>query len=67
MKITYTPKFGQLIGLIHVPYQDKEGFFVVSKDRFAENYIRVKTLDEAYVHLKMVLKFGCAMRANQHL
>lgn len=56
MLITYTPQTGKLKGLIHLPYKDKDGFYVVSPDRFAVSYIRVKTLDEAYEYLTKGLK-----------
>ena len=56
MKLTYTAKFGKLKGLPHVPYKARNGLFVVSKDRFSRNYIYVKTIEEAYQHLKAGLK-----------
>ena len=56
MELIYTPKTGNLAGLPHTPYQNKDGLFVVSKDRFQENYIYVKTIEEAYDYLKQGLK-----------
>lgn len=56
MELIYRPKSGNLAGLPHKPYQTKEGLFVVSKDRFQENYIYVHTLEEVYAYLKKGLK-----------
>lgn len=56
MKMTYVPQRGKLAGKIHVPYQNKDGLYVVSPDRFSKNYLYVKTLEEAYQYLQKGLK-----------
>lgn len=56
MKLIYIPKIGKLAGLPHVPYQNKDGLYVVSKDRFQDNYVYVKTVEEAYSYLEKGLK-----------
>lgn len=56
MELIYKPKSGNFAGLPHKPYKNKEGLFVVSKDRFQENYIYVNTIEEVYTYLQKGLK-----------
>lgn len=56
MELIYRPKTGNFAGLEHHPYQNKDGLFVVSKDKFKKNYIYVNTIEEVYAYLKEGLK-----------
>lgn len=59
MKIEYTIKSGKNAGVICVPHKTKDGFYIVSKTRFKEDYINVGSkeailpyLDRGY-HLRV--------------
>lgn len=64
MELVYRPKSGNFSGLPHKPYQNKDGLFVVSKNRFKENYIHVKTIEEVYEYLKKGLKVRMRYEKN---
>ena len=55
MQIRYIPKIGKFAGLVHQPYKNSEGFYIVSKDRFKENYINVATIHEVHEYVKQGL------------
>lgn len=44
MDITYIPKRGKFAGKIHTPHKNKDGFYVVSRDRFKKNHIYLDML-----------------------
>ncbi|HAV56955.1 hypothetical protein ABFO63_14755 [Acinetobacter junii] len=64
MQLIYTPKSGKLAGLAHTPHQNKDGLYIVSKDRFLINYIYVETLEEVYSYLKKGLKVRMSHKQN---
>ncbi|MQW93363.1 hypothetical protein GHJ48_13360 [Acinetobacter sp. dk771] len=64
MELIYKPKSGNFVGLPHKPYKNKEGLFVVSKDRFQKNYIYVNTIEEVYAYLEKGLKVRMQYQNN---
>jgi len=64
MKLVYTPKSGKLAGLPHVPHLNKDGLYIVSKDRFQRNYIYLNTLSEVYTYLKKGMKVRMSYKKN---
>lgn len=64
MQIQYIPKSGNFMGLIHTPFKNKDGMYIVSKDRFSENYIYVPTIQDAYSYLQQGLKIRMQYQNN---
>lgn len=64
MQIQYIPKSGNFMGFIHTPFKNKDGMYIVSKDRFLENYIYVSTIEDAYYYLQQGLKIRMQYENN---
>ena len=47
-KLVYKATVGKNVGKIHEPHLFNDGFYVVSRTRFAKDYVNVKTLNEVY-------------------
>lgn len=51
MKIEYRVRRGSKAGSVHTPHRYADGTYVVSKTRFARDYIHLASLEAALTHL----------------